>query len=53
MTLNRRTLCLAAMAALCTFPLARAAEYPSRPVTIVVPTPAGGASDSAARLVAT
>ncbi len=52
MTLNRRTLCLAAMAALCNIPLARAADYPSRAITIVVPTPAGGASDSAARLVA-
>lgn len=52
MTLNRRTLCLAAMAALCNVPLARAADYPSRAITIVVPTPAGGASDSAARLVA-
>jgi len=52
MTLDRRTLCLAAMAALCNVPLARAADYPSRAITIVVPTPAGGASDSAARLVA-
>ena len=46
MTLDRRTLCLAAMAALCNVPLARAADYPSRAITIVVPTPAGGASDS-------
>ncbi len=31
---------------------AAAGAYPARPVTLIVPTPAGGPSDSAARLVA-
>src|SRR5262245_64041349 len=31
--------------------LARAQTYPSRPITVVVPVPAGGAMDTNARLV--
>jgi tripartite-type tricarboxylate transporter receptor subunit TctC len=53
---TRRTLSLAAVAFLSSVPLGAlaqsAATFPVRPVTIVVPTPAGGPSDSAARLVA-
>lgn len=55
MCIDRRTLGLAAVAALlgasAVTPV-HATDYPSRPVTIVVPTPAGGPSDTAARLVA-
>ncbi|MDE2414379.1 MAG: tripartite tricarboxylate transporter substrate binding protein [Comamonadaceae bacterium] len=55
MSIDRRTLNLAAMAALwgaAFIAPAHADGYPGRPVTIIVPTPAGGASDTAARLVA-
>ncbi len=53
---TRRSLTLAAAALLAgSLPIARAETaggFPGRPVTIVVPTPAGGPSDTAARLVA-
>jgi tripartite-type tricarboxylate transporter receptor subunit TctC len=55
MTLRRREfLHLAgAAAALPALPhLARAEDFPSRPITMVVPVPAGGAMDTNARLVA-
>ncbi len=32
--------------------VARAQNYPSRPITIIVPTPAGGATDAVARVLA-
>lgn len=55
MGIDRRTVGLAVMAALWGAilpPPSHAADYPNRTVTIVVPTPAGGPSDTAARLVA-
>lgn len=53
MDIDRRTLGLAVIAALWTATTpAHATGYPDRPVTIVVPTPAGGPSDTAARLLA-
>lgn len=54
MHIDRRTLGLAVVSMLWgSSRLASAqAPYPSRPVTIVVPTPAGGPSDTAARLLA-
>ena len=33
-------------------PIARAQTYPTRPVTIVVPYPAGGPTDTLARILA-
>lgn len=52
-SLSRRTLIVAATAAAAAS-LARAqpAPYPSKPLTLVVPYPAGGASDAAARIFA-
>jgi len=42
----------ALLLALCAAPAARAADdYPSRPVTVVVPGPAGGAIDNVARVI--
>lgn len=56
MNTRRQSLSLAASALLSIAPLAvwaqSAPTFPSRPVTIIVPTPAGGPSDTAARLVA-
>lgn len=50
---NRRT--IVSLALLSLLPLAQAAApaaFPARPVTLIVPTPPGGPSDTAARLVA-
>ncbi len=58
MTLNRRafgtaTLAIAAGGALATHRSAAAqSDYPSRPVTIAVPFPAGGSTDAVARILA-
>ena len=58
MTLNRRafgaaTLAIAAGGALATLRSAAAqSDYPSRPVTIAVPFPAGGSTDAVARILA-
>ena len=51
-TTTRRSALLLALAAACVAPLAQAqADYPNKPVTLVVPYPAGGANDAVARLV--
>jgi tripartite-type tricarboxylate transporter receptor subunit TctC len=42
----------AAMAALSTGSVARAENYPERPIKLIVPFPAGGATDTSSRLVA-
>jgi tripartite-type tricarboxylate transporter receptor subunit TctC len=42
----------AAFAVISGMPLATAQDYPSHPVTIVVPNPAGGATDTLARILA-
>ncbi|VTU19418.1 tripartite tricarboxylate transporter substrate binding protein [Variovorax sp. PBL-E5] len=48
-----RHLATAFLAALPLFALAQAADFPSKPIRIVVPFPPGGATDEAARLIAT
>ena len=47
--MHRRTLLLAALAAP---PLARAQDFPTRPVRVVVPFAAGGIIDVVARILA-
>jgi tripartite-type tricarboxylate transporter receptor subunit TctC len=42
----------AAFAVISAMPLATAQDYPSHPVTVVVPNPAGGATDTLARILA-
>src|SRR5215204_3484003 len=44
--------CFGGVAGAALSPLARAQSYPSRPVTIVVPFPAGGPSDTVGRILA-
>jgi tripartite-type tricarboxylate transporter receptor subunit TctC len=52
--LSRRTLLVAALTGACLLPAGASAQagYPSRPITIVVPYPAGGSNDTFARQVA-
>jgi tripartite-type tricarboxylate transporter receptor subunit TctC len=54
MKLSRRKLVLlaAGAAAFATSPPARAQSYPARPITMIVPFPAGGAADVIARIMA-
>ena len=50
--MNTRRLMIVATAALALAPSLHAAGYPDKPIRLVVPWPAGGSSDAAARLVA-
>jgi tripartite-type tricarboxylate transporter receptor subunit TctC len=45
------TLTLGVLIAACALPTARAADYPNRPIRMVVPYPAGGVLDSSARII--
>jgi tripartite-type tricarboxylate transporter receptor subunit TctC len=47
----KRTVCIAALVLLTTPLDVSAQDYPSRPITVVVPFPAGGPSDVVARIV--
>ena len=49
---RRRLLLAAALAACAPLSALAQADYPSRPITIVVPFPAGGPTDASARLYA-
>ena len=49
MTLSRMCGRLFAVAAVAAIPLAHAAGYPDKPITLVVPQPPGGAADAVAR----
>jgi tripartite-type tricarboxylate transporter receptor subunit TctC len=52
MTARRTSIAMLTLAAACLLPaLAHAQTYPSRPITVVVPFPAGGPSDVVARIV--
>jgi tripartite-type tricarboxylate transporter receptor subunit TctC len=48
---SRHTLVIATVALLVGSPHARAAEYPGRPITVIIPYAAGGAGDSIIRLL--
>lgn len=53
MRLSRRLCMLAGLAAAIAIPaLAQAEDWPARPITMIVPFPAGGSADAVARLVA-
>src|SRR5436190_6887483 len=48
----RRLLCSVVLATLAGIATAHAQVYPSRPITLVVPFPAGGSTDAVGRIVA-
>jgi tripartite-type tricarboxylate transporter receptor subunit TctC len=48
--LNRRSFCAFSMLSLATIAHASDAKYPSRPITLIVPYPAGGNADNIARV---
>src|SRR5262245_26983010 len=51
-TMTRSIVALLALAAVLPFAAAQTEQYPSRPITIIVPFPPGGSSDVVTRLVA-
>jgi len=48
----KKRIALAALALAAALPAAYAADWPARPITMIVPFPAGGSTDAVARLIA-
>lgn len=50
--MNRRMLCALAITLITASPFAQAQDFPTKPITVIVPFSAGGPTDTVARLLA-